>query len=179
MFCLLIVVEPVQGQMKGKVWRAGTREEDLMSSPVGLHWRGSLYGKESHTPHEGMSRVCSHLSGSGANLTRPQGVSVVRGPSSRVGHSRRGGWDVQSMKKWCVGPTSCRTRWGVETFHRLSFSQAPRGTWGERGAAGSELETGAWEQHFRILEERVGVHKSGTDMRIWVTGEELIVPGCF
>ena len=35
----------------------------------------------------------------GANLSHPQGDSVVRGPSSRVGPSRGGGWDVQSARK--------------------------------------------------------------------------------
>lgn len=48
------------------------------------------------------------------------------------GHSRDRGWDVQSAKKWVMGPTSCRTRWGVQSHSTAEFQPGTKGGPGDR-----------------------------------------------
>lgn len=113
-----------------------------------------------------MPRVCSHL----------WGPTCQSESSSRGFHSQKselkgwtqhdGDWDVQLAKKWFIGQTYYRTRWGVES-HSIGWVPARhQGVQGPGRQQGVSWGTGTWEQHLRIFKERASAHRNGTDVHL-------------
>lgn len=77
-------------------------------------------------------------------------------------------------QKSCMGPTRLQNQVNMETCSQAGSQPGSRGsTWYESG-------TREWEQHFKILEEKAGTYKKGTNTCIWITEVFIVLClGCF